>query len=222
LAPGTAPSARADLVLDFISVAASPSTPGHFRWTYNLSIGPQAQANQPGVGSPGFAAPNQGAPNPGDFLTLYDFRGFDGTFGVSSTTAGAPSDWTLSSQLLGPTPGSGVDDHFAIQLPVDNAGFSNLTLRKTGGSPVTNPPSNLILTFFADSEFDVPGLGNYSSANHVLAPGSPTNNQSQSRTSNIIVPLQGSATPEPGTLLLFGAGIAMVMRARRRKLVDAA
>jgi len=220
LFPGSAQPASADIVLEFLGVSVSPVDPGHFRWTYNAHVGPVSRVNAPGDGIAGPAAPLPGSSNPGDFVTLYDFRGFTGVAGV---TGPAAAEWSVLAPLTGPTPGSGADGHFPTQLPPDNGTIENIAFRKIAGAPIfTTPIGAPFATFFADSIFGIEGLGSYVSADHVSDPGNALDNTSQSRTSSVLTTAVPVALPEPGTMLLFGVAAPGVLAfARKRKQAQA-
>lgn len=218
LVPGTARPAQADIVLEFVGVSVSPVDPSHFRWTYNVNVGPISRVNAPGDGITGPAAPSPGAPNPGDFATLYDFRGFTGVAGVVGPIAGS---WSVTSQLVGFTPGVGADGHFPTQSPPDSASIDNISFRKTSGPAILGPSPMPIGQIFADSLFSAVGVGVYTSADHVHDPGNLLDNTSQSRTSSVLTTAMPSATPEPGTMLLFGLAAPGALALLRKKKTPA-
>lgn len=201
LVPGTTLPVQADIVLEFAGVSVSPANATHFRWTYNVMIGPVGRANAPGDGTAGPAAPSPGSPSPGDFATLYDFQGFTGIAGVLGPVA---PDWMVTTPLAGPTPGVAPDGHFPFQMPPDNAGVANVSFRKVSGAAFLGPSPGPIGQFFADSLFNNMALGTYTSADHVHSPGNLLDNTSQSRISSVLTAAAPAATPEPGSTLLCG------------------
>jgi len=200
----------------FITVTFNSITPlggGIFRWNYTAAVDPGSQADPTGVGLTGPGAIAPGSPNPGDFWTMYDFLGYTG---VSGVTSGNAADFTITSQVIGATPGfvtpGGNDQHFPPVLAADDPAITNVTFRKTGG-PVVGP--GLLATFFLDSTIGFGAPDNYSAGSHT----NPAD-LSQSAVSAVERPTI-SAVPEPGTMALFGLGAAgLLLKLRRRRKTE--
>lgn len=114
---GAALSARADIIPTFTS---DPAVGSNFKWNYSTSVTLDQRVD------------------PGDFFTIYDFKGL-----VPGTNT-QPTGWTFSSSLLGTTPG-----RVAVN---DDPNVPNLTWTYNG--PSQTGPMDLG-TFSALSKFNL-------------------------------------------------------------------
>lgn len=131
-------------------------------------------------------------------ITIYDFAGY-----IPGTAFG-PANWQFSSANLGTTP---------LQLlPLDDPGIPNLTWIYTG-SPIQINANTLynIGKFGAQSIFNLRTLDDYSTRD---AQGTETNRRRFASLGSTDVP---ATIPEPGTMLLLGAGLASIALVRNRK-----
>lgn len=134
----------------------------------------------------------------GTFFTIYDIPGF-----VSAATTA--SGWTTTTQLVGITPST------INATPFDSPGITNVTFQYTG--PVT--PGAVTFTGFtvtsSDSGQNVDG--HFSSQDtQNFGPDTGTTNQLDG---SVTVP--EAAVPEPDTLILMGAGLALAAAGIRRR-----
>ena len=111
LSLGVHGAAQASLIPTLGSI--SPGSSG-FIWSYNIALA----ADQNATGGPS-QSDNPVLPSAtvGDFLTVYDFRGF------VSGSCFAPTGWACQTQGLGFTPNT--------QTPADNPSLTNLSFTRT-------------------------------------------------------------------------------------------
>ena len=132
-----------------------------------------------------------------DFFTIYDLAGY-----VPNSALTPNANWIYSQQATGITP-TGV-------TPNDSAALQNVTFTYCGSTPLVGPQilGNFSITSTLPTfQFQ---LRNFAGRGHDVNSGLPNANLT-----NIATP---SATPEPGTFLLMGAGLlGLVARQRRRK-----
>ena len=185
-------AAQAVLIPTLDSVAPSG---GNFLWTYDIGLAFDQNANG---GSAQTVNPVPPSASVGDFLTIYDFRGF-----VSSSCF-APAGWTCQTQVLGFTPNT--------QTPADSASLTNLTFTRTG-STITGPVIDLG-DFGASTSISALDNGIFTSRgtrNEGLQIGTKVDS-----IGSVTVP---APVPEPATLILLGstmAGLGMTLRRRKR------
>ena len=191
---GSHGAAQATLIPTLGSISPSGS---NFLWSYDIALaadqnatGGSAQSTNP--------VPDLPAATVGDFLTVYDFRGF------VSGSCFAPTGWTCQTQGVGFTPDT--------QTPADNPSQTNLTFTRTG-STVVGPVADLG-DFGASSSIAAMEAGLFTSRgtkNVGMLAGTKVDS-----IGDVTVP---APVPEPATLLLLGstmAGLGVTLRRRRR------
>lgn len=183
--------AQATLIPTLDTIAPSG---GNFVWTYNIGLAADQNATGGSVQS---VNPVPVAAT-GDFLTIYDFRGFVGG------TCFAPTGWACQTQGIGFTPNT--------QTPADNSGLTNLSFTRTG-TTIDGPVTDLG-DFGAQSIIALSQAGLFTSRgtkNLGELAGTKVDSIGQ-----VSVP---APVPEPATLLLLGstmAGLGAVLRRRKR------
>ena len=187
--------AQATLIPTLDSIAPSG---GSFLWTYNIALAFDQNATGGAVQS---VNPVPVAAT-GDFLTIYDFRGFVGG------TCVAPTGWTCQTQGIGFTPDT--------QTPADDAGLTNLSFTRTGATLVGPMPD--LGDFSAQSIIALTDAGVFTSRGTKNAGDPQLIGTKVDSIGEVAVP---APVPEPSTLLLVGstlAGLGAVLR--RRKQTD--
>ena len=186
-------AAQATLIPTLSSV--TPSGGNTFVWSYDIALASDQNANGGSTQSVNPVAPSASV---GDFLTIYDFRGF------ISGSCFAPGGWACQTQAIGFTPNT--------QTPADS-NLTNLTFTRTG-STLSGPVTDLG-DFGATSSISLMDTGLFTSRG--------TRNQGPQigtkidSIGNVTVP---APVPEPATLLLLGstmAGLGVTLRRRRRR-----
>jgi len=206
LAAGVAP-ARADQVPLLNSVTPSPIHPGAFLWNFTATVNVGQRLSPLGaVPGPG-STPQDDTRSVADYLTLYDFGGFTGT-----VVLGDPTRFAFASYNLGSTP--------ALTLPPDLPGFLNITIYRIPEAPPNCCAFTGAYTFSIESV-----LGQTRSANGWFTsdgtknnPGQPGDGTGVSNIGRVESPFQVNPVPEPGTLLLVGAGLLGLGIYRRKNL----
>jgi hypothetical protein len=175
-----APAARAGLIPNKVTVSTVPDAGGNYTWTYNVVVTSDVYVQ------------------PGDFFTIYDFAG------AVAGSATAPTDWVMTSDLLGRTPDK--------TSPLDDPAISNYTWTYAGATAI----------------FGQQTLGNFSLQtpyNHLAESDFTSsvfrqdNDHSEHTITSTTVPVAsaGANTPEPATLALAVAGLPIVGLIRRRR-----
>ena len=148
------------------------------------------------------AGANGGELDAGDFFTIYDVGGISG-----ASDASAPANWTITAQGLGINP--------PTIVPPDDPAILNITFHYTGPTIQTSG-SNIDLAvgrFFVITSADNFSFTGFQASQSHTQPG----DVEDSVAGSITVP--GSATPEPTTFLLLGAGLTAFGFVRRRRVV---
>ncbi len=190
---GTHGVAHATLIPSLESVAPSG---GNFLWTYTIALALDQSATQ---GTPQSANPVIPSAGVGDFVTIYDFRGFAGT-------CSAPSGWVCQAQAVGFTPNT--------QTPADDPSVTNLTFTRTGSTldgPIADLGDFTALTSLSDET-----LGTFTSRGTRRIGAPLTIGTKIDSVGPVSVP---APVPEPATLILLGttmAGLGFTLRRRRR------
>ncbi len=131
-----------------------------------------------------------------DFFTIYDLAGY-----VNNSALTPNANWTFTQQATGVTP--------VGTLPNDSAALQNVTFTYGGATPLVGPQviGNFSITSTIPTfQFQ---LRNFA--------GRGTDQNTGLKNANLTNIATPSATPEPGTFLLVGAGLLGLMaRARRR------
>jgi len=143
--------------------------------------------------------------NTGDYFTIYDFNGY-----VAGSEF-APTDWAITTQLVGITP--------AGQLLADDAAVVNITFEYTGAATIVGPvnPIGGVGAFGAESIFCIEKNGKYASETHKNNPGQGDHNTLQSNQGIVTTP---AAIPEASSLMLLVPGLVplgIMLRRRARK-----
>ena len=140
--------------------------------------------------------------NPGDSFTIYDFGG------LVANSISAPTGWTISQAKI--TPGRpGTNPH-------DDPTIPDLTFTYTGSTPIQGQQG--LGNFWAVSQYNKTDSSDFTSSTHRQVDGRLENNITSTDVPKAGSPIQG--TPEPGTLILLGAGLpilGLVRYARSRK-----
>lgn len=171
--------------------AGNPTSAGpDYLYTYDINVSADEQLN-------GALSGSCTSGSCGTFFTIYDFAGYVG--GTISATA---SNWTVEVQLTGLTP--------SLTNPPDSGGVVNLVFIYTG--PVETGPLN-IDGFSAES---TTGILNTSGYYSYQAQKTANTSAADEGIGPIDVPTAASATPEPASMTLVGAGfIGLALAARK-------
>ena len=192
LVVGAQGQAQATLIPTLDTIAPSG---GNFIWSYDISLAFDQNATG---GSSQSVNPVPLTSGTGDFLTIYDFRGFVGG------TCFAPTGWSCQTQAIGFTP--------STQTPADS-GLTNLSFTRTGAT-LDGPIADLG-DFGAQSTIGLTTPGTFTSRgtkNVGMLAGTKVDSIGA-----VSVP---APVPEPATLLLLGStmtGIGVLLRKRREK-----
>jgi len=185
-------AAQATLIPTLGSI--SPGGGGSFLWSYDIALAFDQNATG---GSTQSLNPVPPSATVGDFVTIYDFRGF------VSGSCFAPTGWACQTQAIGFTPDT--------QTPADS-NLTNLTFTRTG-STLTGPVIDLG-DFGAQTSISLMDNGLFTSrGTRNQGPQAGTKIDS---IGSVTVP---APVPEPATLLLLGstmAGLGITLRRRRR------
>src|SRR4051812_41389198 len=177
-----APAARAGLIPNKVSVTTVPDAGGNYTWTYNVVVTSDVYVQ------------------PGDYLTVYDFA----NSGIGAAGATAPSDWVLTTNMLGRTPDK--------TTPADDASIANYTWTYAGATAIFGQQT--LGNFSLQSPFNHSADSDFTSS--VFR---QDNDHSEHTTTPTVVPVAsaGAKTPEPATLALAFAGLPIVGLIRRRR-----
>lgn len=190
--------ASANIIPTFIG--ATGAAGGPYTWDYAFTLSSDQDAHS-GV-FPTTPSVSHTDLSFGAFVTIYDFAGYV----AGSCTS--PAGWTCSAQNVGFTP----DD----VLPSDDSGETNVTWVYTSGPDLLGAPAGLELgRFTAVSLYSAGRLDSYTARgikNNGPAKGTIADNVGET-----LVPM---GVPEPGTLVLAGAGLLMLSRRLVKRAAD--
>jgi hypothetical protein len=194
LALGAVP-AQADLIPVLTGVTPGP---GGFLWTFDVTVAPDQKMSPLGVTPGPGVTPADDTRSLKDYVTFYDFGGVV----ILPDTTG----FGFATYDIGSTPTRANPD-------ADLANFINITVYRQGDLSLPGPTT---FTVTIGSIFSSPVLGFFSSDGTKQAPGTPTNNTGVSNAGRVETPFRLAQVPEPGTLLLMGAGLLGLGMYRRR------
>ena len=177
-----APAARAGLIPNKVTVSTIADANGNYSWTYNVVVTSDVYVQ------------------PGDYFTIYDFA--NGSVGLTGATS--PTDWVLTTDLVGRTPDK--------TAPLDDPSISNYTWTYAGATAIFGQQNlgNFVLqspyNHFAESDF----------TSSVFR---QDNDHSEHTITSTTVPVAaaGGQTPEPATIALAAAGLPILGLIRRRR-----
>lgn len=152
---------------------------GQYRWTYAIVLPTDSQIRS------------------GDYFTIYDFAGY-----VPNSNS-QPSNWTFTTQNLGPTPPD--------VLPQDDPAVPNLSWKYTGPTVTTGQVG--LGNFWAYSQYGESAVSFFTASTHRTSDGKPDDNIT---TTTVPVPVATPHVPEPMTLALVGLGLPLAALLRRR------
>jgi len=183
------------------SLTSETSSGGNFVFAYSASV--SALETLDPAATNGVTCPGPGNTlvlcNPtGTFFTIYDIPGF-----VSAATTA--SGWAVTTQFVGTTPST------INATPFDSPTVTNVTFTYTG--PVT--PGLVTIPGFTITSVDSAenNNGHFSSQDtQNFGPDAGTTNQLDG---SVTVPQ--ATVPEPDTLILMGAGLALAAAGIRRR-----
>jgi hypothetical protein len=179
--------AQANILPTLVSITPSA---GGFMWTYDVQVTEDQKTSGSGaVPGPGIV-PADDTRSIKDFITWYDFGGFTGTVVV-------PAGWDDLSFAVGSTPTRSNPDQ-------DLATFPNITVYRAID---VGTPGPFTFQVGIESLFNLQLLGHFASDATKHAPGELTNNTGVANAGRTITPFRVAQVPEPGTLLLMGAGL---------------
>jgi len=168
--------------------STSPGTPGDTTFDYSVSLSNDERIDASGTGNTAF-------------FTIYDFAGYVDGLAV------APTGWSVSVQDVGVTP-------VGVTVP-DDPNIVDLTFTYVGGSTVVGT-GQTFTGFSAESTFSGINTMGYFSQQSTKNVGANAGGRDFGAGPEA-VPME-LATPEPSSLLLLGAGLALFAIKGRRHL----
>jgi hypothetical protein len=182
------------LAMANITVTPMPTVTGSspdFTWSYDVSLGSleTATASVPGGSCSGSTST---PPCNSTFFTIYDFAGY------LTSTATAPSGWSILVQNVGFTP-TGVSPGTG-----DSSSIANLTYYYTGAN-IEGPKD--LGNFTAQSLYGTSQLGSYTAQSNSDPIGTVEHSVGSTRVPSV---------PEPSLTALIGLGLIGMALARRK------
>jgi PEP-CTERM motif-containing protein len=186
-----------------VLISVTNPEPGLFLWTYRADITVNTGMDNGSVPPPGKELGPDTNGTVADYVTIYDFAGFTGLVQVSD-----PGGLAFVSYVTGTTPAE------VNPIPPETA-VPNITIYRTGPELVE---SSFFFAVGSTFSADFIAFSPYSSTSTDRS-GSASDGRSVANTGDTETPFRAlqQQVPEPGTLLLMGAGLLGMGLFRRKQ-----